>query len=164
MRDDDGNLIDPYKIRYRRKHALVTGKWVKARKKAIERDKSTCQACNKVLSTTEVTVDHIRPLLYGGDPYNLDNLQCLCRACHAVKTNEEQIREHKPNPKDKITCLECKSVIKGKKAFIIHLRKEHGLPAEKRGEGLARYTINELHRKYGENYLTICNQLGTITS
>jgi len=34
-------------------------------------------------------VDHVRPLSDGGDHYDADNLQALCRSCHARKTCRE---------------------------------------------------------------------------
>ncbi|WP_056967216.1 HNH endonuclease [Liquorilactobacillus sucicola] len=40
------------------------------------------------------SVDHIKPLFLGGDPYNEDNLQALCEVCHNKKSLEER-REKK---------------------------------------------------------------------
>ena len=37
-------------------------------------------------------MDHIRPLRRGGAPYDPDNLQVLCRACHIEKTRVENRR------------------------------------------------------------------------
>ena len=34
-------------------------------------------------------VDHVLPLALGGQPYALDNLQTLCKGCHAAKTDGE---------------------------------------------------------------------------
>ena len=34
-------------------------------------------------------VDHIRPLRLGGAPFDLDNLQTLCRGCHFAKSAVE---------------------------------------------------------------------------
>lgn len=41
-----------------------------------------CTACG---SPGDLTVDHIDPLDAGGDPYDLDNLQVLCRSCNTRK-------------------------------------------------------------------------------
>ena len=40
-------------------------------------------------------VDHIAPLKAGGAPYDLDNLQALCRRCHIQKTAVENKRAPK---------------------------------------------------------------------
>ena len=34
-------------------------------------------------------MDHVQPLYRGGDPWTLENLQTLCRACHISKTRNE---------------------------------------------------------------------------
>ena len=39
--------------------------------------------------------DHVTPQYRGGDPYDLANLQTLCRACHIDKTRGERER---PDP------------------------------------------------------------------
>jgi len=45
-----------------------------------------CKKCDKLASD----VDHIIPIKEGGDPYNLKNLQALCKTCHAKKTKEDK--------------------------------------------------------------------------
>lgn len=40
--------------------------------------------------TLGTSVDHIKPLRLGGDPYDWNNLQTLCPKCHNKKTREEQ--------------------------------------------------------------------------
>jgi 5-methylcytosine-specific restriction endonuclease McrA len=63
--------------------------WQRIRKLAIARDRGLCQTC---LAKSKVTpfdeVDHIKPKAQGGTD-NLDNLQCICKPCHAVKTSAE---------------------------------------------------------------------------
>lgn len=34
-------------------------------------------------------VDHIKPIVEGGELYDWDNLQSLCQACHSSKTARE---------------------------------------------------------------------------
>ena len=44
-------------------------------------------------------VDHIRPVQGGGDPYDLANLQTLCRSCRISKTrgeNIDRLASHRP--------------------------------------------------------------------
>ena len=36
-----------------------------------------------------MTLDHIVPMVLGGHPYSLDNLQFLCYKCHRIKRTEE---------------------------------------------------------------------------
>ena len=40
--------------------------------------------------------DHIQPLQRGGDPYDLGNLQALCKTCHISKTRRENRRPGTP--------------------------------------------------------------------
>jgi 5-methylcytosine-specific restriction protein A len=35
------------------------------------------------------TIDHIKPISEGGEPLDIDNLQTLCKECHAIKTGRE---------------------------------------------------------------------------
>ena len=35
-------------------------------------------------------VDHIKPIEDGGEPYDLQNLQPLCKPCHAEKTRNDE--------------------------------------------------------------------------
>lgn len=49
-----------------------------------------CEECHKKDALTEaVEVDHKTPLESGGDPYDPDNLQSLCKRCHVIKSAEE---------------------------------------------------------------------------
>jgi HNH endonuclease. len=34
-------------------------------------------------------VDHIQPIRLGGEVYDLDNLQTLCKSCHNRKSGKE---------------------------------------------------------------------------
>lgn len=60
-------------------------KWRRLRAQVLERDRYECRVCGQV--TLDVDVDHIER--HGGSEekfYNINNLQVLCRSCHAVKT------------------------------------------------------------------------------
>lgn len=49
-----------------------------------------CEECHKKDTLTEaVEVDHKTTLESGGDPYDSDNLQSLCKRCHVIKSAEE---------------------------------------------------------------------------
>lgn len=50
-----------------------------------------CQICERTSGglVEAVQVDHIIPLEVGGDPFDPENLQSLCKRCHVVKSAEE---------------------------------------------------------------------------
>lgn len=50
-----------------------------------------CVKCGKLADD----VDHIQPLVDGGDPYDYDNLQSLCKKCHGKKTKKEMRKRKK---------------------------------------------------------------------
>ena len=55
--------------------------------KALDRDSWRCVLCHKA---GRLEVDHIQGLESGGAPYDLENLQSLCVACHLDKSNAER--------------------------------------------------------------------------
>lgn len=64
--------------------------WRKLRKVALERDKYLCQLClANGIATLATDVDHIISKANGGAD-DINNLQCLCRACHKAKTIREK--------------------------------------------------------------------------
>ena len=60
-------------------------KWRRVRAYAIRRDK----ACRRCGATQNLEADHIRPLHKGGKPYELSNVQTLCRTCHRRRTGKQ---------------------------------------------------------------------------
>lgn len=50
---------------------------------------------------TDLTVDHIVPLSDGGDPYDLDNLQVLCRRHNSAKDRGDGVAEGRLRPPGK---------------------------------------------------------------
>ena len=63
-------------------------RWKRVRRAAIERDGYRCRHCGKAAGRFEV--DHVIPLSKGGEPYDLENCQTLCRPCHFDKTTRDQ--------------------------------------------------------------------------
>lgn len=59
-------------------------RWEKLVKQVREDAGHCCRNCGKSHGRTEV--DHIIPVRAGGDPYDIRNLQLLCRSCHYHKT------------------------------------------------------------------------------
>lgn len=63
--------------------------WQKLRQVILRRDNYLCQPCLSNGRPTPATeVDHITPKAKGGDD-GQDNLQSICRSCHAAKTKAE---------------------------------------------------------------------------
>ncbi len=76
-----------------RNHAKLTARrWTHLRRAILERDGWRCRECGAYGNE----VDHIRPLHKGGDPWDSDNLQTLCRSCHIAKTARENRRPMTP--------------------------------------------------------------------
>jgi len=68
---------------------LNNSHWRKLRRVVLMRDDYLCQECRRSgRSRPGNEVDHIIPYANGGDDY-MENLQTLCRECHAKKTATE---------------------------------------------------------------------------
>ena len=64
-------------------------RWRKLRKMFVA-ENPVCVHCEAKGFTTPVAeVDHIIPLRLGGYPYDFNNLQSLCKSCHAKKSAKE---------------------------------------------------------------------------
>lgn len=69
----------------RRDDVYQSPRW-KALRKWYRIANPLCVVCGDAMQD----IDHIVPLSQGGDPYDIDNLQSLCRRCHNDKTNEDK--------------------------------------------------------------------------
>ena len=58
--------------------------WKIARKDYLRHNR-LCTMCGRLAAV----VDHIRPMRYGGKRFEENNLQSLCRKCHASKTTTD---------------------------------------------------------------------------
>lgn len=56
--------------------------------KILENQERKCNLCEKDMKKWEF--DHIVPLPDGGDN-NIENIQALCKECHEIKSNKEDI-------------------------------------------------------------------------
>jgi len=65
-----------------------TGQWQRVSQR-YRRRHPVCERCNSVPSAI---VDHIVPLAAGGQRFDPNNLQALCRRCHGFKTVEDKDR------------------------------------------------------------------------
>lgn len=59
------------------------------RKRVLERDDHQCQRCHRRFAPADLEVDHVVALDDGGSNRD-DNLQALCRPCHARKTHRRR--------------------------------------------------------------------------
>ena len=81
-----------------RNHFKLNAKlWRKVRADVLDRDDWRCVKCERY---GRMEVDHIVRLEDGGDPYELGNLQTLCRACHIAKTAAENTKHETPGADD----------------------------------------------------------------
>ena len=63
--------------------------WRRVRKQVMRRDHWLCQPCKREGRAKPATeCDHIKPKSRGGTDDD-DNLQAICRECHAAKTESE---------------------------------------------------------------------------
>ena len=78
----------------RRHERLNNHIWARVRLKVFDRDGWRCVNCQK---PGHLEADHIEAMSFNKkrDPFDLDNLQTLCRSCHINKTGIENSR---PNP------------------------------------------------------------------
>lgn len=75
-----------------------TDRWHELRLVAMERDGYLCVECaKKGLTVGAQIVHHIRPIRSGGDPWELDNLESLCRDCHKEK-HRKRLPPHHAGP------------------------------------------------------------------
>ena len=56
------------------------------RKSLIKRDKNTCQYCSKLLTASQITIDHVVPRSQGG-PTSFTNCVICCHDCNSMKSN-----------------------------------------------------------------------------
>ncbi len=65
--------------------------WPHLRLKAFKRDNNTCKYCKKQFEAEDLVGDHIIPIALGGDEFDIDNIQTLCKAtCNKIKTKQDQ--------------------------------------------------------------------------
>ena len=78
-----------FKRSVKHSHIYQSSEWRMARYAALQEAEHHCWYCweyREVLVTDSLQVDHIISLEEGGAPYDINNLQVLCRDCHTFKT------------------------------------------------------------------------------
>jgi 5-methylcytosine-specific restriction endonuclease McrA len=73
--------------RYRELRDLNERSWFDLRMRVIKRDGKTCAYCNKKLTRSQISVDHITPVSKGGTN-DLSNLAISCRECNSSKSGK----------------------------------------------------------------------------
>ena len=66
-----------------------SARWRKVRRAVLDRDAYACRRCGK---GDDLIVHHDREAYSGHDPLDADNLETLCRACHAREHNARRAR------------------------------------------------------------------------
>ena len=61
--------------------------WPHLRRRVFDRDGWRCRSCGR---TGALECDHVKPIDQGGEPFDMDNLQALCRGCHVAKTARDR--------------------------------------------------------------------------
>ena len=79
-----------YKHHHREgKNIYHSYKWKKLRQAYAEKN-PLCEHCLRYdIYERVAVVDHVFEILDGGEPFDYNNLQSLCRSCHSRKTNQE---------------------------------------------------------------------------
>ena len=78
----------------------LSGRALQERNKRIKvRDRFHCRNIQCGLITDQLQIDHKLAIAHGGLDID-NNLQCLCEACHTIKTKIESSGRRLPNPSD----------------------------------------------------------------
>ena len=74
-------------------HTVFHAGWDQFRLTMFLRDNYTCSVCGMQCGRADgsgapfcLRLDHVKPLALGGAAYDEDNVQTLCKPCHAAKT------------------------------------------------------------------------------
>jgi len=74
------------------------------RSKLIKKVDNTCNHCNTQFQKHYLILDHIKPIALGGEEFDENNLQILCKDCDKIKTRKDQVDITKQRRKEKILC------------------------------------------------------------
>ena len=78
-----------------RQHPAIVNprRWRALRRRIVNSDGWRCVQCGKA---GRLEVDHVVPIQAGGDWWEPENLQTLCRTCHFAKTARENANPESP--------------------------------------------------------------------
>ena len=76
--------------------------WQSFKLLAFKRDCFTCVKCGFKGDISCLIADHIKPISLGGEEFELDNIQTLCKACNKIKTKNDMriIAAERKRPKE----------------------------------------------------------------
>jgi 5-methylcytosine-specific restriction endonuclease McrA len=60
------------------------------KRKMFKKGKRSCKYCGTQGNSSEMVLDHIKPISMGGKPLDRKNLQLLCKKCNLKKTNKDK--------------------------------------------------------------------------
>ena len=99
----------------------------------LRRDRDRCRRCG---SQGEPEVDHIVPIADGGDPWDPENLQALCRRCHRAKTSAEAsgraARRRAANAYRAAAVILVMPTLAGNSTPFVWTRHDHSIPVDER--------------------------------
>ena len=75
----------------RQEQLYSTKKWRKFRRAILAEQGGYCNECGNTVPDYLLHVDHITPIAQGGELWDIDNLQVLCKRCHGRKTAAETL-------------------------------------------------------------------------
>ena len=78
---------------HERRTVYLTKRWSVLRHKVLTRDGGLCVQCRAEGRTVLAEIVHHKtPIRERGDPWSMENCECVCRACHMAEHASE------PNP------------------------------------------------------------------
>ena len=75
---------------------LSRRRWAQVRRRVFDRNGYRCKVCGKA---GKLECDHVIPLEDGGDMWDPDNLQAICRGCHIDKTARARLAKRRTDPR-----------------------------------------------------------------
>jgi 5-methylcytosine-specific restriction endonuclease McrA len=85
---ENHNIMKPQRIRATSDARGYDYAWRKIRIQILNRDNWRCHYCEKVLSGSDATVDHLQPLSKFGAKLDPSNLVAACRSCNSKKKDK----------------------------------------------------------------------------
>ena len=78
-----------------------TKKWRTFRRALLAEQGGMCEHCHSTYPDYMLHIDHIQPITSGGEVWDIDNLQVLCKRCHGRKTAKEVLHRGQVEIKNK---------------------------------------------------------------